>query len=191
MVWIWGKKSLANSWWRERISMATETSYGEDFRSIGQALEARNVRSFELKRLGDWYILQGVPPGARPVRSKLHKFKLRFRSGSDAESLTLALSDVEELSRQGKAKRFIPGRMPDFQRLSNALRTIGVYLESKQAKFIELKVRPLTVTLSYKDNDGQQQMEDRTIRSFYNLSVDLYEKRDETKNDPKVQHSAG
>ena len=43
--------------------MATETCYGEDFRSIGQALEAKNVRSFELKRLGDWYILQGVPSG--------------------------------------------------------------------------------------------------------------------------------
>ena len=38
--------------------MATEISYGEDFRSIGQALEAKNVRSFELKRLEDWYILQ-------------------------------------------------------------------------------------------------------------------------------------
>jgi hypothetical protein len=171
--------------------MATETCYGEDFRSIGQALEAKNVGSFELKRLGEWYVLQGVPAGDGSVRSKLHKFKLRFRSGSDAESLTLALSDVEELSRKGKAKRLIPGRMPDFRRLSNTLRTIGAYLESKQATFIELKVRPLTVTLSYKDNDGQQQMEDRTIGSFYRLSLDLYERRDEAKNDPKVQHSAG
>ena len=73
--------------------MATETCYGEDFRSIGQALEAKNVRSFELKRLGDWYILQGVPSEDRSLRSKLHKFKLRFRSGSDAESLILALSE--------------------------------------------------------------------------------------------------
>ena len=45
--------------------MAGEISYGEDFRSIGQALEAKSVRSFELKRLGDWYILQGVPPGGQ------------------------------------------------------------------------------------------------------------------------------
>src|SRR5882724_8410528 len=153
--------------------MATETSYGEDFRSIGQALEAKSVRSFELKRLGDWYILQGVPPRGSSLRSMLHKFKLRFRSGSDAESLTLALSDVGELSRKGKAKRFIPGRMPDFRKLSNALRTIGLYLESKQAKLIELQVRPLTITLSYKDSEGQQQMEDRTIRSFHSLFLDL------------------
>jgi len=169
--------------------MATENAYGEDFRSIGQALEAKDVRSFELKRLGEWYILQGVPPGSGSVRGKVHKFKLRFRSGSDTESLTLALSDVKELSRQGKAKRFLPGRMPDFGKLSNALRTIGLYLESKQAKSIELQVRPLTITLSYKDSDGQQQIEDRTIRSFHSLSLDFYEKRAEAKDDAKAQQS--
>jgi hypothetical protein len=171
--------------------MASEISYGEDFRSIGQALEAKNVSSFELKRLGDWYILQGVPPGDGSLRSKLHKFKMRFRSGSDPESLILALPEVEELSRKGKARRFRPGRMPDFRKLSNALRTIGLYLESKQAKLIELQVRPLTITLSYKDSDGQQQMEDRTIRSFHSLFLELCEKRDEAKDGSRTQHSAG
>jgi hypothetical protein len=171
--------------------MASEICYGEDFRSIGQALEAKNVRSFELKRLGDWYILGGVPPADGSLRSKLRKFKMRFRSGSDAESLILALAEVEELSRRGKARRFRPGRMPDFSKLSNSLRTIGLYLESKQAKLIELQVRALTITLSYKDSDGQQQMEDRTIRSFHSLFLDLCERRDEAKDGSKIQHSAG
>ena len=166
--------------------MASEISYGEDFRSIGQALEAKSVRSFELKRLGDWYILQGVPPADSALRSKLHKFKLRFRSGSDAESLILALSEVEELFRKGKARRFRPGRTPDFRKLSNVLRTIGLYLEAKQAKLIELQVRPLTITLSYKDSDGQQQVEDRTIHSFHSVFLDLCEKRDETKDGSKA-----
>lgn len=171
--------------------MATETCYGEDFRSIGQALEAKNVRSFELKRLGDWYILQGIPPDNGSLRSKLHKFKLRFRSGSNVDSLTLALSEVEELSRKGKGRRFRPGRTPDFRKLSNVLRTIGLYLEAKQAKLIELQVRPLTITLSYKDSDGQQQVEDRTIHSFHSVFLDLCEKREEAKDGSKAQHSAG
>ena len=171
--------------------MASEISYGEDFRSIGQALEAKNVRSFELKRVGDWYILQGVPPAEGSLRSKLHKFKMRFRSGSDVESLIMAMSEVEELSRKGKARRFRAGRMPDFGKLSNALRTIGLYLEIQQAKLIELQVRPLTITLSYKDSDGQQQIEDRTIRSFHSLSLELCEKREEAKDGSKAQHSAG
>ena len=187
MFWTWGKKSLADSWWREEISMASETSYGEDFRSIGLALEAKNVRSFELKRLGDWYLLQGIPPGDGSIRSKLQRFKLRFRSGSDADSLTLALADVKELSQKGKANRFRPGRMPEFRRLSNSLRTIGQYLESKQAKLIELQVRPLTITLSYKDSDGQQQIEDRTIRSFQSLFLELIEKREEAQDGSSAQ----
>ena len=65
--------------------MASEISYGEDFRSIGQALEAKHVRSFELKRLGDWYILQGVPPGDDAIRSKLTSSKCDF-----AADLTLS-----------------------------------------------------------------------------------------------------
>jgi hypothetical protein len=81
--------------------------------------------------------------------------------------------------------------MPDFGKLSNALRTIGLYLEIQQANLIELQVRPLTVTLSYKDNDGQEQIEDRTIRSFHSLSLELCEKREEAKDGSKAQHSAG
>ena len=84
----------------------------------------------------------------------------------------MALSEVEELSRKGKARRFRPGRTPDFRKLSNVLRTIGLYLESKQAKLIELQVRPLTITLSYKDSDGLQQVEDRTIHSFHSVFLD-------------------
>jgi hypothetical protein len=174
-----------------RIPMTTKTSYSEDFRSIGQALETKNIRSFELKRLGDRYILEGVPAEGSSLRSKLHKLKLRFRSGSDAEKLTLALSEVAELSKKGKAKRVIPGRTPEFRRLSNMLRTIGAYLDAKHAKLTELKVRPLTLTLTYQDNDGQQQIEDRTLRSFSDLSLELSEKRDETINDSKVQQSVG
>ena len=78
--------------------------------------------------------------------------------------MILALSELEELSRKVRPGASRPGRTPDFRKLSNALRTIGLYLEAKQAKLIELQVRPLTITLSYKDSDGQQQIEDRTIR---------------------------
>jgi hypothetical protein len=171
--------------------MAIETLYGEDFRSIGQALEAKNIRAFELKRLGDWYIVRGVTEGDGLLRSKVRKFKLRFRRISDPESLILGLSEVQDLSKKGKSKRSRLGRMPDFRRLSNMLRTVGAYLESKQAKLIELKVRPFSITLSYQDNYGRQQLEDRTIRSFYDLFLELHRKRDAAKNRSLLQQSEG
>jgi hypothetical protein len=166
--------------------MATETFYDEDFRSIGQALEAKNIRVFELRRLGNWYIVTAVPESDGSLRSKMRNFKLRFRSGSDVESLILALSEVQDRSGKGKAKRSQLGQIPDFRRLSNTLRTIGAYLESKRAKLIELKVRPFSITLSYQDAGGQQ-IEDRTIRSFYSLFLELYGKRSKTKPGSKVQ----
>ena len=37
--------------------MAASRLYGEDLRSIGQALEARDIIDFELKRLAESYII--------------------------------------------------------------------------------------------------------------------------------------
>ena len=133
--------------------------------------------------------MTAVPESDGSLRSKIRNFKLRFRSGSDVESLILALSEVQDRSGKGKAKRSQLGQIPDFRRLSNTLRTIGAHLESKRAKLIELKVRHFSITLSYQDAGGQQ-IEDRTIRSFYSPFLELYGKRDKTKPGSKVQPRA-
>ena len=171
--------------------MAAKIYYQEDFRAIGQALEGKNIRVFSLRKLGDWYLMRGVPDAGDSLRSKVQKFSLRFRTGSDTESLILGLSDVKALARKGKAKRAKAGRTPEFRKLSNILRTLGAYLESKHVDLIELKMGPLSVTLSYKDSRGRQQNEDRTIRSFYDLFLELCGKREEAKNDSQVQRLAG
>jgi hypothetical protein len=38
--------------------MAATKPYDEDLRAIGQALEARNISVFELKRLADRYVIE-------------------------------------------------------------------------------------------------------------------------------------
>lgn len=162
--------------------MTTQTSYDKDLRCIGQALEEKDVHVFELKRLGERYIVQGGPFGGSLAQSKLHKFRLGFRSGPGAGSLILGRSEIEELARKGRAQRFRPGRMPEFSRLSNTLRIVGAYLQTKRAQLIELKVRPFSISLSYRDADGELQTEERTIRSFYSLFLDLYGRRHESDN---------
>jgi hypothetical protein len=161
--------------------MAAKKPYDEDFRAIGQALEAKHVSVFELKKLGDWYVIQGAPDKTGSLRSKLRQWRLRVGSGSTAESLALGLSDVQELSQTGRAKRSKPRRMPDFYSLANTLRTVGAYLDSKEVELLELHKRPLSITLSYRDKEGHEQVEDRTIASFYNLFLELYGKRGRTK----------
>ena len=89
--------------------------------------------------------------------------------------------EIEEIERQGKKKRAKSGRLPDFYNLSNTLRTLGAYLNSKDAQLLELHKRPLTVTLLYQNNDGHPHMEDRTLASFFNVFIEMHGKRSRLK----------
>ncbi|TMA96918.1 MAG: hypothetical protein E6J74_07185 [Deltaproteobacteria bacterium] len=161
--------------------MAATKPYDEDLRAIGQALEARNISVFELKRLADRYVIEGTPQETSSLRTKVRQWYLQLRSGSIAESLTFRLADVEKLSQAGRAKRSRPRHLPDFYSVSNTLRTVGAYLDAKGVELVELHKRPISITLSYRDKEGHQQGEDRTVSSFYNLFLELYGKRGQQK----------
>lgn len=149
--------------------------YSEALRAIGQALEARQVISFELKRLTDMYVIQNASRGQAP--SKLRQW---LRGGSQAagtESLILKAADLEKLSKAGRAKRSKADGLTDFKKLSSLLRTIGAHLESKSVVLISLEKRAISVTLAYRDQDGNEHQEDRTIASFYRTFLDLCHRR--------------
>ena len=157
--------------------MVATRRYDEDLRAIGQALEARDISNFELKRLTDAYIISGMPEQTRSARSKVRRWLLRLRSGTRDESLTFGLADVDKLSQAGRARRSKPGQLTDFRHVSNNLRTIGAYLDSKEVELVELHKRPISITLSYRNKAGEEQREDRTISSFYNFFLQLCGKR--------------
>jgi len=161
--------------------MAATKPYDEDLRAIGQALEARNISVFGLKRLADRYVIEGTPQETSSLRTKVRQWYLQLRSGSIAESLTFRLADVEKLSQAGRAKRSRPRRLPDFYSVSNTLRTVGAYLDAKGVELVELHKRPISITLSYRDKEGHQQGEDRPVSSFYNLFLEHYGKRGQQK----------
>jgi hypothetical protein len=77
--------------------------------------------------------------------------------------------------------------MPEFRRLSNLLRVVGAYLQTKRAQLVELKVRPFSISLCYRDADGELQTEERTIRSFYSLFLELYGRRHESQSAPAAR----
>ena len=161
--------------------MAATRRYDEDLRAIGQVLEARDISVFELKRLADNYVIQGLPEQTGSLRSKVRQWLRRLRSGSTAELLALGLADVEELSRAGRAKRSNPAQLADFHSVSNTLRTIGAYLDASEFELVELHKRRISITLLYRDKAGHEREEDRTISSFYRLFLELCGKRDQTR----------
>ena len=154
--------------------MAATRRYDEDLRAIGQALEARDINVFVLKRLAENYAIEAMP---EQTGSKVRQWLHRLRSGSRAKLLTLARADVERLSQTGKAKRSKAGQLTDFRKLSNTLRTIGAYLDSREVELLELQKRRISITLLYRDKAGHEREEDRAISSFYRLFLELYGKR--------------
>jgi hypothetical protein len=157
--------------------MVASRHYGEDLSSIGQALEARDIIDFELKRLAESYIILGTPDKGASLRSSVRQWLSGLRSGSATDPISFGPVDVEQLSQAGRAKRSNREQLTNFRTVSNILRTIGAYLDAGEHELVEIQKRRISITLSYRDKIGQEHKEDRTISSFYNFFLELYGKR--------------
>jgi hypothetical protein len=164
--------------------MAATKRFDVELRAIGQALEASGISVFELKRLGDNYIVQGEPDETGAPESRLRRWFRRLRRGPSIESMTLGLADVERLTALGRARRSEAGRLPNFQSVSSLLRTLGAYLDDKEAELLRIEKRRISITLWYQDRTGQKQEENRTISSFHPMFVELCGRRGHLQQTP-------
>jgi len=160
--------------------MATTKGYAEELRCIGQMLTARNIVDFELKPLATGYFIEDLHERTSSFSSRLHNWLHGGPYSARAESLTLEPADIEKLSAEGRARRSRAGQLTQFSDLSNILRTIGAYLDSKGVELLGLQKRPISVTLQYRDKSGRDEREDRPVTSFYKFFLELYEKRRQT-----------
>jgi uncharacterized protein YqiB (DUF1249 family) len=157
--------------------MAAKRRYDEDLRAVGQALEARDISVFELKRVDDLYVIQGMPDQADSLHSKVRQWLRHFHRSSTNDRMILRAVDVEQLSHAGRAKRSKPGQLTNFRTVPNILRTVGAYLDSREVELLILQKRRISITLSYRDKTGQERQEDRSISSFYRVFLELCGKR--------------
>ena len=169
--------------------MATMRRYDEDLRSVGQALEARDIIDFELKLLADSYVIDGMLEEGSSRRSKVRQWLWRLRGRSTHGPIIFQLAEVERLSQAGRAKRSNPGQVTNFRNVSNILRTIGAYLKANELELVEIQKRRVSVTLSYLDGTRQKREELRTIASFYRLFLELCEKRGQVDPTPRQSRS--
>jgi hypothetical protein len=152
------------------------SAYNHELRAIGQALEARGISNFELKtRLGQ-YVVSGAPEKPHSLAQAFRQLRHnQWRLGE--RSLAFHPQELRELASGARRLRRRGGRLPDFYNVSNVLRTVGAYLDSKDVRLVEIQKKALTLTLLYQGAGGHPQMEDRTIVSFYEMFMQLYEKR--------------
>jgi hypothetical protein len=149
--------------------------YDEELRAVGQALEASDISVFELKRVEDLYVIQGMPDQADSLHSKVRRWLRRFHRRNDP--LILGAAEVEQFSQAGRAKRSKPGQLTEFRTVPNILRTVGAYLDSREVELLILQKRRISITLSYRDRTGLERREDRSISSFYRVFLELCGRR--------------
>ncbi len=157
--------------------MADRPSYDRQLRSIGQSLEAQRIAVFELMWQDDHYTVRGEPERESSLLATLRSWQQQRRSAGLKTALRFTMEDLDELDRQGAANRAQSNRLPDFHRLANTLRTVGAYLESKNAELIELRMMQLGLTLLLHNRAGHPELEERTLVSFYPLFVQLHGQR--------------
>ena len=142
-------------------------SYSEILRVIGQDLEIRGIKAFDIRDEGERILVQcgyQVPPAATPV------------------TLYYTPRDIEELKPQGEEKRGQPLKPEDFFTLSQTLRAIGGYVDQKKARFLRLSNNDcpgadVVFRIEYETRERERLVEDRSGSGIYDLCVNMYKRR--------------
>lgn len=142
-------------------------SYSEVLRVIGQDLETRGIKAFDITDDGKQILVQcgyQVPPAETPV------------------TLSYLPREIEELRPQGAEKRGQPSKAGDFFTLSQTLRAIGGYVEQKKARLVRLSNNDcsqadVVFRIEYETREGERVVDNRPGSAIYDLCVTMYKRR--------------
>lgn len=141
--------------------------FAKALRSIGQDLERRGLKTFDIRFDGREFIaLCGyqAPPAATPV-------ELKYRP-----------SDLEELDQRGGENRGKAAPPKDFLNQPQIFRTIGGFLDRNEAQLIRLanndsRAKESTFIVEYISRDGEYVVDDRAGAAIYDMCVSMYKQR--------------
>ena len=173
--------------------MSEVTGYAQILRAIGQALETLNIKSFELKPIGEEYWIRGNMALAGESGSG-DAVRLRRRRATWGDSpnpmslgnetdrqaepgvaspvkLRYTSRDVERLEYEGQLRRTDANRVAEAASLSQILRCIGAYLNQKRARLLKLARDGEKIMLEYETSLGSQMKESLAISVLYDLWV--------------------
>ena len=144
--------------------MTTHYPYSQALRTIGQQLEIRGIDTFELRcQRADYTIRYGDP---EPPHTRLLDIHL---SSEELRSL-----DLDAARRRGSSFKLV-----NFERLSEALRALGRYVENKESELLRISTTTSTpvldaIRLEYEDRDGRIQAEELTTSVITDIATRMY-----------------
>lgn len=136
-------------------------------RCIGQDLERRGLKSFDIRLQGKRYIVEcgyQDPPAPTPV------------------SLHYDPKDIEELDRIGESKRGEIARPQEFINRVQIFRTIGAYLDKNEAQLLRLtnnhgKGKDALFKIEYMTRDRERIVDDHAGAAIYDMCVQMFKQR--------------
>ncbi len=141
--------------------------YAIALRCIGQDLERRGLKSFDIRLQGKTYIVEcgyQEPPAPTPV------------------SLQYDPKDIDELERLGGNKRGEIARAQEFINQVQIFRSIGAQLDKNEAQLLRLtnnhgKGKDTRFKVEYVTRDRERMVDDRAGAAIYDMCVQTYKQR--------------
>lgn len=148
--------------------------YARALRCIGQALQSSRIEVFELKtHSGGYRLIAGDP---QPPYTGLIE-------------LNFSAQRIEQLDREGRARRSGPKTEVRFDSVSEMLRAVGEYIDRKQAELFRVENSETSLTadapvlvIEYRTRAGDVETETLPARFLHDASVRMYKRRSQTSN---------
>jgi hypothetical protein len=142
-------------------------SYSEILRAIGQDLELRGMKTFDVRNEGPNVLVQcgyQEPPAPMPV------------------TLQYTPADIDELQLAGEKRRGQSSTAQDFYTLSQTLRAIGGYVEQKKGRLLRISNDHSTgadvvFRIEYEMEDGERMTDVYSSSAIYDICVSMYKHR--------------
>jgi len=144
-----------------------EFNYANALRCIGQDLEQRGIKCFDISYERGEYVAQcgyQEPPASTPVT-------IRFRP-----------VDLTEIDDMGEEKRGRSAPPKEFLNHVQIFRTIGGFLDKNEARLIRLTNNESAsnepaVKVEYITREGERVVDDRAGSAIYDMCVLMYKQR--------------
>jgi hypothetical protein len=136
-------------------------------RCIGQDLEQRGLKSFDVRLEGTSYVAQcgyQSPPSPTPVT-------IKYTS-----------KDLQDFERSGEGKRGESSSAREFLSQAQIFRTIGNYIDKNKAFLIRITNNDVSGSdslfkVEYLTRDGERVVDDRAGAAIYDMCVTMYKQR--------------
>lgn len=144
-----------------------DLSNARALRVIGQDLEARGLKTFDIRRYRDRYEARcgyQAPPAPTPV------------------TIEYSLRDIEEMEERGHDKRQEGAAAMDLLSLSQMLRAFGGYLDGKNIMVLRIwnseSTGPEVVfKVEGESERGERVCDERPASAIYDMGVTMYKQR--------------